>query len=129
VAARKSILVVSYDREYHDLFATALSLVGYDVLRTTDGDEALAIVLSRKPRLVILQYPVKVGNATLTATIRALPEVARTRILNITPRNVPETLAQAELEGVDANLIMPVPTGRLIAEVKSLIGDPVDGRG
>jgi DNA-binding response OmpR family regulator len=124
VAPAKKILVVSYDREYHDLFATALSLVGYDVLRTTDGHEALAIVLARRPSLVILQYPVQVGDTSLTASIRAAPEVARTRILNITPRNVPETLARALVEGVDANLVMPVPPGRLIAEVKGLIGEP-----
>ena len=65
----KTVLVVSYDREYHDLFATALTLVGYGVLRTTDGQDALAIVLSRRPSLVILQYPVQVGDTTLTASI------------------------------------------------------------
>ena len=71
MAERKTVLVVSYDREYHDLFATALSLVGYRVLRTTDGQDALGIILSKRPSLVILQYPVKVGESTLTASIRA----------------------------------------------------------
>lgn len=124
MARTKTVLVVSYDREYHDLFATALSLAGYGVMRTTDGQDALGIVLARRPNLVILQYPVTVGATTLTASIRGTPEVSHTRILNITPRNVPETLAHALVEGVDANLVMPVPPARLIAEVKSLIGAP-----
>jgi DNA-binding response OmpR family regulator len=124
VGKEKTVLVVSYDREYHDLFATALSLVGYRVLRTTDGQDALGLVLSKRPSLVILQYPVHVGDITLTASIRASPAIARTPILNITPRNVPDTLAHALVEGVDANLIMPVAPARLIAEVKTLIGAP-----
>jgi DNA-binding response OmpR family regulator len=124
VAAAKTVLVVSIDREYHDLYATALSLIGYRVLRTTDAQDALALVLAKRPQLVILQYPVRLGESTLTASIRAVPELARTRILNITPRNLPEALARALVEGVDVNLVMPVAPNRLLEEVKALIGAP-----
>ena len=124
MAAAKTVLVVSIDREYHDLYATALSLIGYRVLRTTDAQDALALVLAKRPQLVILQYPVRLGESTLTASIRAVPELARTRILNITPRNLPEALARALVEGVDVNLVMPVAPNRLLEEVKALIGAP-----
>lgn len=120
----KTVLVVSVDREYHDIYATALSLVGYSVLRTTDGEDALALVIAKRPHLVILQHPVRLGESTLTASIRARPEVARTRILNITPRNVPDGLARALVEGVDVNLVMPVAPRSLLEEVRALIGSP-----
>lgn len=120
----KTVVVVGADRAYHDLFATALSLQGYAVLRATDPEDALAVVMERRPSLVILQYPVRVGDRTLTARIREAPEVAETVILNITPRNVPSHLAAATAEGVDLNLLMPVPPIRLVQEVRRLIGSP-----
>lgn len=120
----KTVMVVSADRAYHDLFATALALQGYRVLRATDGQDALALLLSERPALVLLQHPVRVGESTLTATIRATPEIARTPILSISPRAVSSEMAAAIVDGADINLVMPVPPLRLVQEVRRLIGGP-----
>ena len=52
--AQKKILVVEDSADLRRLFRTALAMAGYDVVEASDGLEALRLIESRPPDLVVL---------------------------------------------------------------------------
>ena len=82
---KKKLLVLDDDTEYLDVLSQFLS-VHYDVMATSDADDALALLGARKPDLILLDLvmPMVSGLAFLQRAAQYYPETVGTPVLIIT---------------------------------------------
>ncbi len=114
---RQTILVVEDDQDLRQLFRTALTLAGFDVVEAGDGMDALRWIDHSPPDLVILDLmlPRVSGLAvyqeiTAQAVTRAIPIVVITG----------STITESELQ-VDCFLRKPVSPDQLISAVRKCL--------
>ena len=120
-----SILIVGHDADTNRILEFWLHHLGYSVSALRDANRVVEIARSIRPKLVITNYPTRLaGGATVAETIRATPELAQTRILNVTSHVFPTELAAAVAAGVDRSLPMPAPLDVIAEEIARLIGPP-----
>jgi DNA-binding response OmpR family regulator len=82
-----TVLVADDDVDALSVVAFGLERVGYRVLRAHDGEEALKLVLERRPDLAILDVMMpKVNGYDLVRQIRATENVAETPLILLTAR-------------------------------------------
>jgi DNA-binding response OmpR family regulator len=82
-----TVLVADDDVDALGVVAFGLERMGYRVLRAHDGEEALKLVLERRPDLAILDVMMpKVNGYDLVRQIRATDEVAETPLILLTAR-------------------------------------------
>ena len=120
-----SILIVGQDWDTNQILERWLSHVGYTVLVVDEADSAPETARVTHPRLIITNYPARLSRGgTVVEAIRAIPELARTPVLNLTNRAMPQDLVAATAAGVDRSLPMPVALNVLADEIVGLIGPP-----
>ena len=119
------VLVVDDDPDTTDLFATALSACGADVVTTLGAREALSILNARPPDVVVTDIAMPgadgywlVGEIRRLADVRvrALPVVA------VTAFGREHSRARAEAAGFVDHLVKPVEPEALCVAVARAIG-------
>jgi DNA-binding response OmpR family regulator len=124
VSEARLILCADDDEDILDLVALRLERAGYQVLKATDGEAALALVRERRPALVVLDVmmPRRSGFDVL-ATLRADPELRDTKVIMLSAR-VQDVDVERGLEaGADAYLIKPFKFSDLVECVGELLLD------
>ncbi len=98
---------------------------GHQVLLARDGDEALALVRSERPALLLLDVmmPGKSGFEVCQA-VRADESLASVKILMLTAKGRDTDQAQGLGVGADAYMTKPFSTRELAARVRELLGEP-----
>ena len=93
------------------------------VLRARDGDEALALIRSERPALVLLDVmmPRKSGFEVCQA-VRADEALAGVKILMLTAKGRDTDLAQGLGVGADGYMTKPFSTKELAARVREMLG-------
>jgi CheY-like chemotaxis protein len=122
----KKIVVVGDEPFLRLRLVDELTYRGYEVRQCPRSSAALDVIRSTRPQLLILQFPVYVGeDVTLTSLVRSDPVLRDTPILNIAPNASDVLLAQANAAGVDRSLTDAQPSKVLIV-VRELIGPAVE---
>ena len=98
---------------------------GHQVLLARDGDEALALVRSERPALLLLDVmmPGRSGFEVCQA-VRADESLASVKILMLTAKGRDTDQAQGLGVGADAYMTKPFSTRELAARVRELLGEP-----
>lgn len=96
---------------------------GFEIAVASDGDEALAKVVSFNPDLVLLDVmmPKKSGFEVLEA-LRADPAQAALRIIMLTAKGRDTEVAKGLAIGADAYITKPFSTKDLALKVKAILG-------
>jgi DNA-binding response OmpR family regulator len=121
----KRILVVEDDADLRRLFRTALSLAGYNVDEAADGVDALRIIESRVPDLVVLDLMLQSLDGQSVQQ-----ELAARAITSDIPIVV-VTGSTLEISGVNVSCILrkPVMPDQLVRTVRHCIVRGVSGAG
>lgn len=81
---QKKILIVEDDTDLQNLLFDKLSAANYDVFRASDGQEAVTMLLEKKPNLVLLDLLLpKIDGFHVLDRIRHYPEpsIAETKVI------------------------------------------------
>jgi CheY-like chemotaxis protein len=114
------ILVVDDNPANLKLFTYLLAIPGYEVRTAADAEEALRILTTFKPRLIImdLQLP-DIDGLTLTRRLKADPAMVGTRIVAVTASAMKGDEEKARASGADGYMSKPVDKREFRAMVES----------
>ena len=117
----KKILVVDDDPSMVRLISQVLSSKGYEVLESNNGQDALRLLYSQKPDLVLLDVVMPVMDGWQTCS-RIRDISAAIPIIMLTgQRKTEEDVAQGLDYGADEYLIKPVGNKELVARVQAML--------
>jgi len=116
------ILIVDDEETICYLLSRLLEREGYQVIKTTRGQEALEIILNEKPDLMVLDLNLPdLSGEMIYESVRQTPEVKNLPILIITGRNLPGLSAKCLNGGADAFLAKPFENSELLAQTRALL--------
>jgi CheY-like chemotaxis protein len=99
-----------------------LDLDEYGVLEAADGLSALELVRLERPNLVILDLTMpRLDGLRACRALRSDPELAGTRVLVLTGRDLPDDWAAARDAGADAYIVKPFSSLALLDAVRRLV--------
>ncbi|MBK7972069.1 MAG: response regulator [Deltaproteobacteria bacterium] len=120
--ATPTILVVDDSRAILATMKEALSSAGYDVLTADDGDRAIALIMSRKPDLIVsdIQMP-NLDGFFLCQLLKARPETRNIPFMFLTALDgVPKRLQGLEM-GADDYIPKPFDRDEVVLRVRNLL--------
>ncbi len=114
------ILVVEDDPNLRQLMSVFLRRNGFEVMRAQDGEEALSIMESAMPDLIVCDIMMpRMDGFTLTRDLRqAYPELP---ILMVTAREALEDKRKAFSMGTDDYMVKPIELDELLLRVNALL--------
>ena len=116
------ILVVDDEETICNLLSRLLQREGYEVIKTMRGQDALKLILSEKPELMVLDLNLPdLSGEAIYESVRQTPQIKNLPILIITGRTVPGLSAKCLNGGADAFLSKPFETPELLAQIRALL--------
>jgi len=116
------VLVVDDDPAIRRVVCALLDLDEYGVLEAADGLTALELVRLERPNLVILDLTMpRLDGLRACRALRSDPELAGTRVLVLTGRDLPDDWAAARDAGADAYIVKPFSSLALLDAVRRLV--------
>ncbi len=118
----KKILIVDDEPNIVISLEFLMKKEGFAVAVANDGDEALALVASFNPDLVLLDVmmPKKSGFEVCEA-LRADPQYAELKIVMLTAKGRDTEMAKGLAIGADAYVTKPFSTRELVDKVKEML--------
>ena len=122
--ANGRVLVVDDSPVIRDLIAVNLELEGFEVLRASDGQEALDMVAGDRPDLITLDVVMPRLDGFATAErLRADPVTSDIPLVIVSARAAASDVARGEELQVDGYLTKPFEPAELVGLVSRLIGE------
>ncbi|GAB2932946.1 response regulator [Micromonospora polyrhachis] len=119
---RDLILVVDDDEDIARFVEFNLELHGFDVVRASDGQEALELVEQRRPDLAIVDLMMpRIDGLELTRRLRANPLTTALPVIMLTAKGMTVDKVHGLTAGADDYVIKPFDTAELIARVSSTL--------
>lgn len=116
------ILIVDDEKDLVDLLSYNLEKEGYAVLRAYDGEEALKILRSRKPDLILLDLMLPgVQGMEICKIVRKTPETAGLPIIMLTARGEEVDRIVGLEMGADDYVTKPFSVRELLARVRAVL--------
>ena len=125
--ARKRQLVIVAEDERHDweIYGKMLWYNGFDVLHAEDGEEALQLIRSHLPDLVILDLMLpKVDGLEICRRVRAESATDDIPVIALSARSEREYGSRARAVGFTSYLEKPIGPLAVLRTVEELIGRP-----
>ena len=120
VTAMKKILIVDDDPAFVRLVDQVLTQKDYQVLKASNGQEALRILFAEKPDLVLLDVVMPGMDGWQTCTrIRDISDVPV--IILTGQRNTEDDIVRGLDHGADEYLLKPVGNKELVARVRAIL--------
>jgi CheY-like chemotaxis protein len=118
--ARERILIVDDNVQNLKLARVILANEGYDVLTAADAEDALVLLRSSRPRVILmdLQLPGMDG-LQLTRQLKADPSTGSIAIIALTAYAMKGDEEKALAAGCDGYVSKPIDTERLLGIVKA----------
>jgi phosphate regulon transcriptional regulator PhoB len=117
-----NILVVDDEKDIVDLIAYNLEREGFSVSRAYDGEEALKMIASKRPDLMILDLMLPgVQGLEVCKLVRKTPETARLPIIMLTAKGDEVDKIVGLEVGADDYITKPFSVRELIARVRALL--------
>jgi two-component system CheB/CheR fusion protein len=108
-ASSRRILIVDDSTEAADSLALLLQVLGHQVMTVYDGPDALAVALTFRPDIIILDIRMpKMDGYEVARQLRAMPEAASTVLVALTGFGRPEDIQRARDAGFDHHFLKPV---------------------
>jgi CheY-like chemotaxis protein len=120
----RTVLIADDEEAILSLIAEVLSDLGhYRILSARDGEEALRIVRSDKPDIILLDVmlPKMEGNE-VCRQIKTDPAAARTRVLMLSGMAQRTDAQMSRKNGADAYMTKPFSSVALVSKVEELLG-------
>jgi two-component system response regulator ResD len=118
--SRGRVLCVDDDQDTCDLFRVLLGALGYEVIATSNNNEAIGLARQRNLHLIILDsWLAEATGADLCKTIRGFD--AQTPILFCSAAAFPADFEAAFAAGANAYLVKPYDSEELLAKIDQLI--------
>lgn len=114
------ILIVDDDRDVLESFEVALRAEGAETLTAGDGNTAIDLAAEESPDLVVLDMMLP-GRSGFLALEKIKGHEDSPAVIMVTANEGKRHQDYAEQMGVDGYLLKPVPLGRLIAAIESLM--------
>lgn len=122
-----TILVVDDHPTNLKLVSDLLAFEGYEVLRAVDAEQALVLLATTLPDLILLDIALPgMDGLTLTRRLRADARTASLRIVALTAFAMVGDEAKAREAGCDGYISKPIDTRALPGHVNSFLRQPVD---
>ncbi|MRR50754.1 MAG: response regulator [Rhodocyclaceae bacterium] len=120
----KKILIVDDEANIVISLEFLMKKEGFHVAVANDGEEALALIESFVPDLILLDVmmPKKSGYEVCEA-VRRNPERSGAKIVMLTAKGRETEIAKGLALGADAYITKPFSTKDLVAKVRSVLGD------
>lgn len=117
-----TILIAEDNAEQRSLLASVLSSAGYRVLEAADGEEAVAIVRSQPPSLVLMDITMpRTSGWNAVRALKGDPATSRVPIIVITGLAGSWDRDASIAAGADDHLSKPVAPRRLLEEVRKFL--------
>lgn len=122
VATPARVLVVDDEPQNLELVEAMLTPVGYEVLLTSNGDEALVLAIQRKPDLIILDLMMPgLSGFEVCARMKMHPQTGGVPVLFVTALSQIGDKERALAAGGDDFLTKPFQRAELLARVEALM--------
>jgi DNA-binding response OmpR family regulator len=119
---RAQVLVADDDSDILELVSFRLDRAGYDVLKASDGEEALRVATDEVPDLIVLDVMMpKLDGYAVTRRLRATPETAGIPVILLTARVQEADIARGFDAGADDYLKKPFSPLELRARVQAIL--------
>ena len=117
----KKILIVEDSTALRDLVARILRHKGYEPLEAKDGYEAMAMILTEHPDLVLMDLTLPdLSGFDAARRIKANPTTAQIPIVAYTAWDQQGMRAKARKAGISRYLVKPVPAEVLVEVIEDL---------
>jgi two-component system, cell cycle response regulator DivK len=115
------ILYVEDNEDNIYMLKSRLSRAGYSVIIATDGAQGVALAVSERPDLVLMDLSLPVLDGWEAARrIKAAPETSRIPIIALTAHAMPGDQEKALAAGCDDFDTKPVEMPRLLGKIRAL---------
>jgi DNA-binding response OmpR family regulator len=122
VEATKSVLIVDDEPQIGRIFGIKLKLAGYDVITTTEGSEAIELIRTRDPNIVLLDM--------LMPDISGIDVINEVRTFSQIPIVVftakPEMVEPALRSGANDFIIKPCDPDQVINILATVLNSQTD---
>ncbi len=119
---RAKILAVDDSQENLGLIQALLSVVGYEVVTASNGEEALAMVGKESPDLILIDAMMpKMNGFEVCALLKDKEETRLNPLVLVTPSQETEHKVKGFEAGVDDFIHRPINSVELLARVRSLV--------
>ena len=119
---KRTVLVADDDPDIQSLVVLGLERCGFDVLRASDGQEALELALSELPDLAVLDITMpKLDGCEVTRTLRAHAETAGMPVILLSARVQDGDVARGLEAGATEYVKKPFSPQELGERVSSLL--------
>ena len=118
----KKILIVEDNIDLIHVLGLALELQGYEIIRTTDGKQALDMAASKLPDLILLDLSLPdMDGLEIVRQIRRNPKTCSTPILVTSGRNFLHDKEECLQSGCDDYMSKPFTPKELVARIEKLL--------
>jgi len=119
---RPIIVVADDDRDIRDLIKMQLTLHGFDVYITDNGETALELVVEHQPAVALLDIMMpKLSGIEVARRIRENPATSQTGIVMFSARSTFGSEADLDALGVDDYIIKPFSPQDLVRRINDVI--------
>lgn len=120
----QTILLVEDDDNLANVYQTRLQAEGFNVVRVSNGEDALQAALQSRPHLILLDVMMpKVSGFDVLDILRNTPETAQTKIIMLTALSQDADRERAKALGVDDYLIKSqVVIADVVDRIKQILG-------
>jgi phosphoserine phosphatase RsbU/P len=119
---KRSILVIDDGADNRLLLSATLQHAGYECLLAEHGEAGLAILATRTPTLILLDYSMPgLTGPEVACRIRARPETVHTPIILLTASGDDGHIDEAFAAGADDYIVKPFDRRILLARIASMI--------
>ncbi len=120
---KSKVLVVEDDRVSRNLLKLVLKDAGYDVLEACDGEEALRVMTSEPPGMILLDIMMPgMSGWEVCQRVRNDDELKEIPIIMITAKHSAEDVENAKKYKVKGYLLKPFQVSSLENKIKKVLG-------
>jgi two-component system, cell cycle response regulator DivK len=118
----KCILIVEDQEDNRTILRDLLSKAGFDLIEAVNGEDGVALALSRRPDLILMdiQLPVMDGYEA-TRRIKANAELKAIPVIAVTSYALSGDEAKARAAGCDGYVAKPFSPRQLLATVREYL--------
>ena len=126
--AEQTVLVVDDENSIRDMVRTALEFAGFDCLEAEDGQHAHALIVDKRPDLVLLDWMMPgISGIELVRRLRRDESTVNLPVIMLTAKADEDNKIQGLDVGADDYLIKPFSPRELIARIRAVLrrSDPM----